>query len=214
MALKTGDFVELEYTGQLKEDGSVFDTTSKDIAVKAGIFNEKSAYGPVIIALGGKHLLQGLDKALEGKETGKSYTMELEPENAFGKKDAKLLKLISTAKFKKQGVNPMPGLRITIDGLMGTVKTVTGGRTIVDFNHPLSGRVVVYDIKVLRTITEVKEKLIALLKLELYEADPKVELSEGVASVKLSEKLPAEITDNFKASALKLITELKDVKFD
>ena len=208
MVLRTGDFVELEYTGRLKEDGSVFDTTSKDIAVKSGIFNEKSAYGPVIITLGGKHLLQGLDKALEGKEMGKAYTMELEPENAFGKKDAKLLKLIATAKFKKQGINPMPGLRITIDGLMGTVKTVTGGRTIVDFNHPLSGRVVVYEVKVLRTITDVNEKLSALLKLELYEADPKVDLAEGVASVKLSEKLPAEITDNFKASALKQILKL------
>ena len=214
MVLKKGDFVELEYTGRLKEEGVVFDTTSKEIAEKSGIFNERSTYGPVTIALGAGHMLQGLDNALEGKEIGKEYTIELEPEKAFGKKDAKLLKLISTSKFKNQGVNPLPGLRVTIDGLMGIIKTVTGGRTIVDFNHPLSGRTVVYDVKLLRVVSDTKEKLLSLLRIELYEPSPTLEIAEGVASVKLTQKLPAEITDNFKAEALKLILEIKDIKFE
>ena len=57
-------------------------------------------YGPIIVCLGEGQLLKGLEKELEGKEIGKEYTIELTPENALGKKDAKLIRLIPVSVFK------------------------------------------------------------------------------------------------------------------
>ncbi|MCH8980513.1 hypothetical protein IH922_00675 [candidate division KSB1 bacterium] len=50
-------------------------------------------------------------------------------------------------------------MQINIDGMMGIIKTAGGGRCLVDFNHPLSGKEVTYTIKVNKIITDDKEKL-------------------------------------------------------
>jgi len=136
MALKKHDFIEVDYTGKIKESGEVFDTTNIEVAKKNQIFEAERVTGPVVICLGEGLILPGLEKKLEGRELGE-YNIDLSAEEGFGKKSAKLIQLIPTAKFKKQDVRPMPGLQISVDGMMGTIKTVTGGRTIVDFNHPL-----------------------------------------------------------------------------
>ncbi|EFK97351.1 peptidylprolyl isomerase FKBP-type, partial [sediment metagenome] len=47
----------------------------------------------------------------------------------------------------KDSIRPMPGLPVNIDGMYGIIRTVAGGRVIVDFNHPLSGKEIVYNSK-------------------------------------------------------------------
>ena len=157
--IKNKDFVEVEYTGKIKEDNKVFDTTDEKTAKENNIFNEKMAYGPIVVCIGEKQLLAGLDKHIEGKETGKSYDIELKAEEGFGKKDAKLLKMVPLRIFKEKGITPVPGLQISIDGLLGTIRTATAGRMIVDFNHPLSGKEIIYNVKINKIITDAKEKV-------------------------------------------------------
>jgi FKBP-type peptidyl-prolyl cis-trans isomerase 2 len=194
MAIKKKDFVELEYTAKLKEEDIIFDTTDEALAKKENIHSEKMEYGPIIICVGEQHVIKGLDSKIEGKEPG-TYTFEIPAEEAFGKKNPQLIQLISTAKFRQQKITPMPGLQINIDGTIGTVKTVTGGRTMVDFNHPLSGKDVVYEIKITRIVTDKTEKAKALLKtlIQVKDADIKVENDE--AKIKLKQELPKEITE-------------------
>src|SRR3989338_9796038 len=122
--IKNKDFVEIEYTGRIKEDSSVFDTTDEKTAKDNNINNEKMAYGPIVICIGEKQVLGGLDKQVEGKETGKNYKIELKPEEAFGKKDAKLLKMLPSATFKEHGITPVPGLQLNIDSMLGTIRAV------------------------------------------------------------------------------------------
>jgi FKBP-type peptidyl-prolyl cis-trans isomerase 2 len=192
MVIKNKDFVEIEYTGKVKEGGIVFDTTNEKIAKENEIYNEKMTYGPVVICVGENQVLAGLDKALEEKEVGNDYSVELKPEEAFGKKDAKLIQLIQTSKFLKQNVQPVPGLQVNIDGAMGLVKTVSGGRTLVDFNHPLSGKDVIYDIKIMKLITEDIEKLKAFLKLQLDLKEVDVNIENNEAKVQLKQDIPEE----------------------
>ena len=70
MAIKKGDFIEIEYTGRLKEEGFVFDTTDEKIAKEHDLYNSKAAYGPLTICVGEHHVIHGLDEALIGKEKG------------------------------------------------------------------------------------------------------------------------------------------------
>ena len=52
MAFKEGDFIEIEYTGSIKESGIVFDTTSMDLAKKSNLYEINKTYGPIIVCLG------------------------------------------------------------------------------------------------------------------------------------------------------------------
>jgi len=214
MTIKNKDFVEVEYTGKLKEDNSAFDTTDEKTAKENNIHSEKMIYGPVVICVGEKQLLAGLDKQLEGKEIGKEYTIELKPEEAFGKKDAKLLKMIPLRIFKEQGITPVPGLQVSIDGMLGTIRTATAGRMIVDFNHPLSGKEIIYNIKINKIVTDNKEKIKEYVKLQLNQKDIDVELSNNEAKVKLKAELPKEITEQFNKKLKELIPEIKKLDFE
>ncbi len=214
MAIKENDFIEIEYTGKLADGGAVFDTTFADVAKKAGFFDEKAAYGPAIICVGKRHLIAGLDKELVGKEVGKSYTFKVGPDDAFGRKSAKLIQLISTAKFRQQNMVPHPGLQVNIDGIVGTVRSVTGGRTIVDFNHPLSGREVVYDVTVKNAITDTTEKVKAMLKLiGIAPGLVGISIADGNASLEFPQEVPAELKKDVEEKLKASIPELKAVSF-
>jgi FKBP-type peptidyl-prolyl cis-trans isomerase 2 len=162
--IKKNDFIEVEYTGKIKKEDIIFDTTNEETAKKAGLEQSITKFGPISICVGAKHLLPGLETFLEGKEIG-DYTVEVKPEEAFGKKDAKLLQMVSRSKFLKERINPQPGLVVEVDGQRGLIKTVTGGRVIVDFNHPLSGKELVYDIKVNKIINDIKENIKTLIEM-------------------------------------------------
>src|SRR3989304_10192961 len=132
--IKKGDFIEIEYTGVVKDSNTVFDTTNEELAKKEGLFNPKHKYGPIVVCIGERQLLPGLDSFMEGKETATDYEVLISPEDGFGKKDAKKMKLVPTKIFTKEKINPMPGLPVNIDGVYGVIITAAAGRTIVDFN--------------------------------------------------------------------------------
>ena len=213
MAIKLKDFVEVEYTGRLKEDSIIFDTTSEKIAKENGIFNENADYGPVTICIGQEHVLKGIDNALIGKGEGSEYKIELKPEQAFGNKDAKLIQLIPTSKFRQQKIQPMPGLRVNIDGVFGIIKTVSGGRTLVDFNHPLSGKELSYDVKINKIVNDDTEKARAYLKLAFGIKGCEIEIKEGNARITIKKELNKKTKDDLNKKITEVIPVIKEVEF-
>ncbi|MFA6889323.1 MAG: peptidylprolyl isomerase [Candidatus Woesearchaeota archaeon] len=211
MQIKENDFIELDYTGKIKDGNIVFDTTQKSIAHTANILNPRVEYKPVVLCVGQEHILKGIDTALVGKEIGTDYTLELSPENAFGKKKMDLIQLIATHKFKKHGINPMPGLQVNIDNSVGIIKTVTGGRTLVDFNHPCAGKDVVYTFKALRVVTDVQTKVRAMTTMLLGEqlvADVVVKgnVAEITTVIKMPDEIQVKMTENIKKCVSEIIT--------
>lgn len=208
--IKTNDFIEIEYTGKVK-DSIIFDTTDEKTAKDNNIYNEKTEFGPIIICVGQQQVIKGLDKNLIDKEPG-TYTIHLIPEDAFGKKSAKLIQLISTSKFKQQDIQPIPGLQVNIDGIIGVIKTVSGGRTLVDFNHPLAGQDITYNIKINKIITDPKEKIISFLKISINLKDVEVKVENNKASITLKKGVPKEVKDQI-AKKLKELTNI-EVEFN
>lgn len=214
--VKKGDFVELEYTGTLKELGVVFDSTNEAVAKKEDIYNPKMAYGPIEICVGEGQILAGLDEAVIGLEVGKEQDVTLPPEKAFGKKDGKLMKLVPTTVFRKQGINPVPGLQLNVDGMIGTIRTVSGGRTVVDFNHPFSGKEITYKIKINKFITDDAQKIKTMLSLALNQKNESisVEITGERAKIKLKNEFPQELIDLLKQRLLKVLPKFKDYTFE
>jgi FKBP-type peptidyl-prolyl cis-trans isomerase 2 len=208
MALKEHDFVRLNYTAKLA-DGSVFDTTVESVGKEHKL--GEGPFQPQIVCLGEGFILKAIEKNLVGKEKG-TYTFNLKAEDAFGKKDAKLLRLFPTNKFVEQGVMPEPGVVVNMDGRIGMIKTVNGGRTTVDFNHPLSGKDVVYEVEVLDVVTDAAEKVKAFVS-NMLEASAHVEVKEGKAVIGIHHEIPAPVADHFKKRIIELCG-VTDVAFD
>ena len=209
MPLKEKDFIEIEFIARDKETNKVFDLTDKETAKKEKIYNEKAEYGPIIICIGEHQIIKGLDSFLIGKEINREYKVELSPEEGFGKKDTKLLRLIPSKLFKKQNIQPFPGLQINIDGLLGIVRTVSSGRSIVDFNHPLAGHTLVYSLKINRIITKDDEKINSFLK--FFIKDPKIKLEDNNLTVE--SPIPEPIQKLLKEKIKKLTPNIKEIKF-
>jgi len=211
--VKEKDFVKVDYTGKLP-DGTVFDTTEEKAARDSNIFSEKMNYSPAVVCIGEKQILPGLDEQFEGKEVGKEYNVTLPPEKAFGKRDIKKMKIVPSSTFREHKINPQPGLQIDIDGQMGTVATVSGGRIIVNFNHPLAGKEITYTFKINEKITDTKDKLVSFLHFTLRIPEDKIEaeVKEDKATITLPIDFPLQIT-TMLAHKLVELTGLKDVLF-
>ncbi|MCX6771771.1 MAG: peptidylprolyl isomerase [Candidatus Micrarchaeota archaeon] len=168
---KKGDLVKLEYTGRLAKTGQVFDTTDESIAKKAGIWESSSAYGPKHALFGSGAIIPGMEEAVLQCQLGKTEDFAIEPKKAFGERDNALVRMIAEKEFRKQQVQPQPGMMVTLDGAIARVKSVTSGRVVIDYNHPLAGEQVVYSIKVHEIITDDRKKIEAILSSNALSGD-------------------------------------------
>ena len=50
------------------------------------------------------------------------------------------MQLVPMSEFKKQGIKPQVGMAITSEGNTGIIRSVSGGRVRLDFNHELAGK--------------------------------------------------------------------------
>ena len=157
MAINKNDFVEIEFIGKTQE-GKVFDSNIKSELEK---LNSGAIAKPLIFCLGEGMFLKGVEDFLQGKEIGE-YEITLNPEDAFGNRDSSLIKIISLKMFHQQQTHPEPGMIFNFDNTFGKVLSVSGGRVITDFNNPLAGKTVVYNVKVLRKIEDTKTKIDSL----------------------------------------------------
>ena len=210
--VKKRDFIEIEYTGKIKEGNIIFDTTDEKVAKENNL--QGHDFSPAIICIGEEQVLKGIDKNLEGKDVGKEYEFDIDPEDAFGKKNAKLVQLIPTAKFRQQSIQPMPGMQLNIDGMVGTVKTVSGGRTLVDFNHPLAGKELSYKVRINKKITDNREKLSGYIKLALGTKDFEAAIENGNAKITLKNGIPKEIQEELTEKITELMPEVKKAEFE
>ena len=210
--IKKGDFIELEYTGKLAS-GKVFDTNVKSVGEKEHI--HKKDYSPLFVCVGEKFVIKGLDERLVSSEEGKDYTFEIPSEEAYGKKNPKLVRVVSRALFTKQKMNPHPGMQINAEGMAGLVRSVSGGRVTVDFNHPLAGKDLTFDVKIVKLIKEPVEKVDGLLNsfMGLPKDKYKLVLKESKLNIETEIPIPDHMLDFVKGKISKFVPEVKSIEF-
>ena len=208
--IRKNDFIELEFVGR-EVNGPVFDTNIPEEAKELGINVENK---PFIICVGQKMVIGGLDKALEGKEIDKQYTIVLSAKEAFGDRRKEMVKLIPLKSFTEKNVAPQAGMTLSLDNHLVRIASVSGGRVLVDFNNPLSGKEITYEFKIKKQITDVSEKLKSLLNYFLkQELDFKIEGKKAVFSNKnpIAEPAVAMLNDKFKdVLGIELIVDKKE----
>ncbi|MBA7483011.1 Trigger factor [subsurface metagenome] len=136
--IKKGDRVKVQYTGSLN-DGTIFD---------------KSKEGePLEFTVGSGQVIPGFDKAVEGMKLNEEKKVTLKTEDAYGKRDETAIR-----EFPKNSLpenfKPEKGIMIRLQdqtgrAIPGTVTDITENSITVDLNHPLAGKDLAFDIKVI-----------------------------------------------------------------
>jgi peptidylprolyl isomerase len=161
------DFVLVKITGK-SQRGTIFRVSSEEDAKKAGIYDEEKAkqgyYTPEFVIVGKPGFLnEGLTEFLETMNYFEKKSVRIPPTKAFGKRDPKKIERIGISKFRKlnDGKNPEYGQEFVKKGTgqRGVVTNITQGRVIVDYNHPLAGQSIDYNLEVIDKIEDFNEKI-------------------------------------------------------
>jgi peptidylprolyl isomerase len=139
MPVKNGDKVKVEYKGILEEDGTVFDTSE--------------GREPLEFEVGLGQVIKGFDSAVIGMEIGEEKKVVLPPSEAYDEFDPTLLKKIPRDKLP-EGQEPKVGMLLelrTPDGLSvpTRISEVTAEDVTIDLNHPLAGKTLIFQIKLI-----------------------------------------------------------------
>jgi FKBP-type peptidyl-prolyl cis-trans isomerase SlyD len=163
MALQKGDFILISYTAKVKETNEVFDTTQEDVAKKEHLFKEGKMYEPKLVVVGESWVLKALDDSLTTMEINKPANVEISPEKAFGQRDPEKIRRVPLKQLLAKEINPVVGAQIEFQGKDAVVRSTGAGRVLLDFNPPLAGKTLVYDVTVSKKLESNEEKIGALI---------------------------------------------------
>jgi len=163
VAIQKSDFIIVDYTGKVKETGEVFDTTSEEIAKENKLYKEGDIYEPRLVVVGEGWVLKALDDAFQTFKLKKDETVEIPPENAFGNRNPEKIKFVPYKRLAARGITPHVGAQIEYDKRPATVRTVGSGRVTLDFNPPLAGKTLVYEVNIQNQLKTNEEKIGALI---------------------------------------------------
>jgi len=163
MPFEKGDFILINYVAKVKETGEIFDTTMEDVAKKEKLYKEGEMYEPQLVVIGEGWVLKTLDESLPNLELEKTTPVEIPPEKAFGNRDPEKIRLVPLRRLTAKGVTPQLGMRFEFEGKLATVRTIGAGRVQLDFNPPLAGKTLVYEVTAQKKLETKEEKLDALI---------------------------------------------------
>ncbi len=139
---KEGDTVKVHYTGKL-DDGTVFDTSDER--------------APLEFTIGSGQIISGFEKAVVGMEPGEIKTTTIPPEEAYGPRRDDMTLTVEREQFPEE-IEPEPGQQLQVqqpDGKAAivTVSEVSGSTVTLDANHPLAGRPLTFDIRLVDVVS-------------------------------------------------------------
>jgi len=147
LKIEDGDIVHFHYTGKF-ENGEIFDTSQEDAAREAGLHNSQMNYQPLVVKIGAGQIIKGLDEALLGMEEGEEKKVTIPPEKGYGSKRPELVQEVHLEAFRQSGIEPKEGMLIGTSQGAAVVTGVGEDFVEMDFNHPLAGKTLVFEVKV------------------------------------------------------------------
>ena len=138
---KMNDIVRVHYTGKLST-GEVFDSSE--------------GADPLEFAIGSGMLIPGFENAIVGMGVDESKIIVIAPDEAYGPVSQEMVQKISVEQLP-QGMKPEAGMELvseTPDGqqFVVVVKEVTDEFIVIDANHPLAGKELTFEIRLVEIV--------------------------------------------------------------
>jgi peptidylprolyl isomerase len=191
MTLQKGDFILIDYAAKVKETNEVFDTTKEDVAKKEHLHKEGQIHEPELVVLGEGWVLKTLDDALAAMEVNKPGMVEISPDKGFGPRDPEKMKRVPIKQLYAKEINPVVGARIEFQGKSATIRSVGAGRVLLDYNAPLAGKTLIYDVTITAKLDKTTEKIGALIhrRVPVVEQDKfKLTIKDGNLTIDMPEE--------------------------
>ncbi len=151
MAISVGDTVTIEFTGRLA-DGTVFDTSRESVATETGLADAQPdrEYGPVSVEIGEGRIIEGLEEAVVGLESGATPNVAIPPEKGYGEWTEERVREYDAEEFTQRiGQSPEEGAYLeTQDGGLAEIIHVDDEVVRIDHNHELAGETLEFDIEI------------------------------------------------------------------
>jgi FKBP-type peptidyl-prolyl cis-trans isomerase 2 len=213
--MQKGEFVRIDYVGRIKETREIFDLTIEETAKKEKVFDPRIKYKAVPVIIGEGFVLKGMDKELEHMKVGDKKSLSLKPDEAFGERDPKLIKVIPKSVFRKQRLDPLPGMVINMDGYKGKIQSCESGRVRVDFNNPLAGKELEYEVEIREKIETPDAQIKSIFEF-LGIDDAEIVLNGNEAEIK-TRSLPQSLKEQVAALVTKHVSndgkKIENIKF-
>ena len=149
--MKIGSVVLVDYAGGFL-NGTLFDTSIREAAERAGILDQNRAYQPIQVTIGSGQVIVGFEEALIGMKAGDTKTARIPPEKGYGFYNEDSVNVIPLSEFGNQTGNIKEGARLIMVSPQGRVpvliKKVGKENVTIDFNHPLANQTLVFAILV------------------------------------------------------------------
>ncbi|PVZ11316.1 MULTISPECIES: FKBP-type peptidyl-prolyl cis-trans isomerase [unclassified Pseudomonas] len=107
---------------------------------------------PAVFKVGDGNLLPGFEAALFGFKAGDKRSLTIAPENAFGQPNPQNVQVMPRSQF--EGMELSDGLLVIFNDaanteLPGIVKAFDAAQVTVDFNHPLAGKTLTFEVDII-----------------------------------------------------------------
>ena len=120
------------------------------------LIEKRDEKNPATVSIGSGVLCKAVEACLFGMEPGQSRVIRVEPEDAYGPRHKDLIQCLPLEHFQDR-LSPQAGMILSLtverDGeqhkVPATVTEVHDNAVTVDYNHPLAGRVIVYEVTLL-----------------------------------------------------------------
>lgn len=149
--VKTGDLLLIDYTGKF-EDGTVFDTTLKEKAIEAGIYDEEKEYRPFFFRADSRQVIKGIDKGILGMKEGEEKILKIPSEDAYGEYKKYLVQEVPLERLELQAPPEVGKTIITPGGREVKVLNSTETHATLDFNHRLAAKTLILEIKIVSIV--------------------------------------------------------------
>ena len=133
--IKEGSKVKFDYT--LTVDGKVEDTSA--------------GRGPLEYTHGAGHIVPGLENELTGMKVGDKKTVEVSPEEGYGKVLEEAIRRVpkeAIGEADQLKVGDMVRASNADHYFLAVVKEITDKEVVLDFNHPLAGKTLKFDVEI------------------------------------------------------------------
>ena len=131
----------------------------KHVAIEYSVFSDDNTQidtnigkDPLVFLFGSHQILPALEEALRGLEVGDSKKVTLDPDSAYGDVNPQGYKKVE-AKLIPEDLRFEGALLVVSDEQFGEmlirVDSLDGEQVVLDFNHPLAGKTLKFDVKVL-----------------------------------------------------------------
>ncbi|GAA3997436.1 peptidylprolyl isomerase [Deinococcus rubellus] len=134
MNISENKVVEIEYT----------------LTVNGEVVDQSESGEPLTYLQGHGNIIPGLEKALDGKAAGDHLQVTVQPDDGYGERDEEAIQVIAREDFDDDIEVGATYFAQAEDGSVTpfTVMSLEGDDVTVDFNPPLAGEVLNFDVTV------------------------------------------------------------------